>query len=184
MESTPRTVTELPPLARLPDELKSMVCIYLSKPELKDVRLVSKSFDCITVPFLFDTIYVTFSPFELTIAQCVIDMFAPYVKTLFFCYLYYEELDTDACVRLRENRSFLAATDESEDEQQNAELRQLFVSRHRALRTAQQLALGQGQCQALLSTALKDLPNLHTINIRPRQSARIMVLGADGRVYD
>ena len=78
---------------RLPPELAIMVISYISKKELKSLRLVCKSFDQAAIPFVFDEISIRPDSEGLANSKFCIQRFGPYIKTLIYPFVYFEDCD-------------------------------------------------------------------------------------------
>lgn len=82
----------------LPPELLSMMCGFLSKQVLKQVRQVSKTWERAAVPYLFDEIFMSLNMADLRIAKLVVRQFKQYLRTLVFSSVYILDVDRESFV--------------------------------------------------------------------------------------
>lgn len=67
---------------KLPPELLRIACSFLSKDQLKDVRLVCKALEQAAVPFLFDLVFLSSSHLEIERVKHIAAHFAPHIRTI------------------------------------------------------------------------------------------------------
>ena len=59
-------------MPHLPAEIKSTIAEYLEKCDLKSVRLVSKAWSVLVVPFLFDKVYISLRDYDLQVLTNIV----------------------------------------------------------------------------------------------------------------
>lgn len=72
----------------LPPEISSLLCGFLPKQGLKQVRQVSKTWEQAAVPYLFDEIFISQNMADFRIAKLVILQFKYYIRTLVLSSVY------------------------------------------------------------------------------------------------
>ena len=164
-------------LLALPREITSLICSYLSKPELKDVRLTCHCLARDTVPYLFDEIFVSFSDFNLRIANLVIRSFAPFIKTLIFSSIQHEDFEPEDFKTLLAHEDVAYGLDYqfayvSNPGRQSDEQGRLAFLRYEVLRTARSGEVRPGKVLRFLTQALERLHNRQAIIMAPLSSSR------------
>ncbi|CAF9942669.1 hypothetical protein IMSHALPRED_004351 [Imshaugia aleurites] len=76
----------------LAPELLGLILSLLQKHALKKARLVSKAWEKAAVPYLFDAVFMSRNPVELSTAEAVIDQFGYHLRTLTFSAVYYKAI--------------------------------------------------------------------------------------------
>ena len=150
----------------LPPELLSLVCGFLPKQALKQVRQVSKTWERAAVPTLFDQIFMSLEMADLQIAKLVIHHFKQYIRVLVFSAPYYDEMAPAYLVR------YYRALDKDPD---TAIVHSDYAFKlYRTGRLDQQKHLRTGLVSAYLSFALTSCPNLRKIILTDSPSSRLM----------
>ena len=72
------------PFIILPPEILSLVCGFLPRQVLKQMRPVSRQLERVAVPYLFDQIFMSLKMADLRIAKLVILHSKQYIRTLVF----------------------------------------------------------------------------------------------------
>lgn len=159
----------------LPLELLSLVCGYLPKPNLKQVRQVSKIWERAAVPWLFDEIFISQNMADLRIAKLVIFHFKQYIRTLVFSSVYYTKT-------YRENfdEGFhqeidweLVGKSDIDSDSNNSHSDHAFAI-YCVARKNQQANLIDGSASAYLSFALTSSANIRKIVLTDTSSSRVM----------
>jgi len=76
----------------LPVELLDMVLQHLSKPELKQLRQTCKRLGMVSVPFLFDSIFISRDSLDQEYAALALERFRNSIKSVVLCPLKYPKL--------------------------------------------------------------------------------------------
>ena len=150
----------------LPPELLSLVCGFLPKQALKQVRQVSKTWERAAVPTLFDQIFMSLQMADLLIAKLVIRRFKQYIRVLVFSSLYYEGMGRDYFVR--HYRNFDTDPDTAIVHSDYA------LKLYRTVQKDQQKHLRTGLVSAYLSFTLTSCPNVRKIILTDSPSSRLM----------
>ncbi|CAD6590187.1 MAG: hypothetical protein ASARMPREDX12_004220 [Alectoria sarmentosa] len=145
----------------LPPEVLSLVCGFLSKQVLKQVRQISKTWEQAAVPYLFDEIFISQNMADFRIAKLTILQFKHYIHTLVFSSVYYTYIDRE---------SFDEAFDVDTDIRHSEHAFTLY----RIARKNQQENLTNGSPSAYLSFALTSSPNIRKIILTDTSSSRSM----------
>ena len=150
----------------LPPELLSLICGFLPKQALKQVRQVSKIWERAAVPILFDQIFMSLEMADLLIAKLVIHRFKQYIRVLVFSSLYYRKMDRDAFVE------YYRDIDTDPD---TAIVHSDYAFKlYRSAQKDQQKHLRTGLVSAYLSFALTSCPNVQKIILTDSPSSRSM----------
>lgn len=163
----------------LPQELLSMMCGFLSKRVLKQVRQVSKAWERAAVPYLFDEIFMSLNMADLRIAKLVILQFKQYIRTLVFSSVYYLDADWESFVDAfkEENGFYGESSDEEPDEEFFTDVDDHFNYAFKLYKTArknQRESLRTGLPSAYLSFALTSSPTIQKIVLTDSSSSRSM----------
>ena len=150
----------------LPPELLSSICGFLPKQALKQVRLVSKTWERAAVPTLFDQIFMSLEMADLLIAKLVIHRFKQYIRVLVFSSLYYPDVGRDYFVR--HYRAFDTNPDTAIVHSDYA------FKLYRTAQKDQRKQLRTGLVSAYLSFALTSCPNVRKIILTDSPSSRLM----------
>ena len=145
----------------LPPEVLSLVCGFLSKQVLKQVRQVSKTLEQAAVPYLFDEIFISQNMADFHIAKLAILQFKHYIHTLVFSSVYYTDMDRESF-----DEVFDVDTDIGHSEH--------AFTLYRIARKNQQENLTNGSSSAYLSFALTSSPNIRKIILTDTSSSRSM----------
>ena len=151
----------------LPPEILSLVCGFLCKQDLKQVRQVSTTWERAAVQYLFDQIFMSLNATDLRIAKLVILQFKQYIRTLVFSSLYYLNLDReDFDVELENELGINYDTDIGHTNH--------AFKLYRIARKNQRESLKSGLCSAYLSFALTSSPRIQKIVLTDSPSSRSM----------
>ena len=154
------------PSIMLPPELLSLVCGFLPKQALKQVRQVSKTWERAAVPTLFDQIFMSLEMADLLIAKLVIHRFKQYIRVLVFSSTYSIDMGRDEFVEYY--RAF--------DTDPNTAIvhSEYAFEFYRTAQKDQQKHLRTGLVSAYLSFALTSCPNVRKIILTDSPSSRSM----------
>ena len=151
----------------LPPELLSLVCGFLPKQALKQVRQVSKTWERAAVPHLFDQVFMSLQMADLLIAKLVIHHFKQYIRVLVFSSVCYREMVREEFVQ-----NFDRAFDTDPD---TAIVHSAYAFKlYRTAQKDQQKHLQTGLVSAYLSFALTSCPNVRKIILTDSRSSRSM----------
>ena len=89
---------------RLPPELQTLICQNMTKAELKCARLVCKSFDRASIPFLFDEVFFAANYSILDTADLIASRFGLYIRTINLSIIDYNVFSRKAFVTNIERR--------------------------------------------------------------------------------
>ena len=162
------------PSIALPPEFLSFVCGILPRFVLKELRLVSKTWERAAVPFLFDQIFMSLNMSDLRIAKLVILQFKQYIRTLVFSSVYYLDTDQDSF----DDYFDWAFGEEDPDTDTDTDtyighLDHAFKL-YLIARKNQQESIDTGLSSAYLSYALTSCPNIRKIVLTDSFSSRPM----------
>ena len=154
----------------LPPEISSLVCGFLRKDTLKQVRQVSRIWERAAVPYLFDQIFISQDMADFRIAKLLIHQFRYHIRTLLFSSIYYEKVSRQTfrneCIRagmfMKSNIDF------DKDHFDHA------FTVYRTMRIKKQESITNGTTLAYLSFALTSLPNIQKIILTDISSSRSM----------
>ena len=157
----------------LPPEIFGLVCGFLDKNTLKQVRQVSKIWERAAVPYLFNKIFISQDMADFRIAKLIIHEFRHYIRTLVFSSFHYKKLSRQT---FREECTYMGmfmkkshiGFDFDTDHSDHA------FTVYRTLRNKQQESITKGTTLAYLSFALASLPNIRKIILTDVSSSRSM----------
>lgn len=159
----------------LPLELLSLVCGFLPKPILKQVRQVSKIWERAAVPWLFDEIFISLAMADLRIAKLVILHFKQYIRTLVFSTVYYTEISREGFDEVFDcefDGEFDGESDIDSDSHKSQPDHAFAI--YCIARKKQQANLLDGSAFAYLSFALTSSANIRKIVLTDTSSSRVM----------
>ncbi len=150
----------------LPPEIQSLVCGFLRKHDLKQVRQVSTTWERAAVQYLFDQIFMSLNMADLRIARLVVLQFKQYIRTLVFSSLYYLDLDREDFDVEFDKLGINTDTDIGHTNH--------AFKLYRIARKNQRESLKTGLCSAYLSFALTSSPRIQKIVLTDSPSSRSM----------
>ena len=153
----------------LPPEVLGLALSLLEKGDLKQARLVSKAWEKAAVPYLFDEVFMSPNPVDLSTAEAMIDQFGYHIRTLIFSAVYYKEICWTRS-KLENARQTLGN-----------HLGYAYNNYCRVRKDQMELLEG-GTCLAHLCRALRRLPNLCNLVLTDLGSDRF--LPTNNRYYD
>ena len=166
-------------LLALPQEIMSTICSFLSKPDLKNVRFTCHYLECSAVSSLFDEVFVSFSEFDLRIASLVIHSFAPYIKTLVFSSMLYEDIPFEAFRPILAINDFpyglnYQLTHSKNPNERNERQERLAYLHYKVLYQTRRNVVVRGKCLKFLKQNLERLHECQTIRMGIIDSSRDM----------
>ena len=158
----------------LPPELSSLVCGFLPKQALKQVRQVSKTWERAAVPYLFDEVFVSQNMADLCIAKLVILQFKHYIRTLVLSSVYYIEMNRSEFSKELEQNSESESDFDVDQFMKLASVSDHAFTHYCISRENQQENSRNGSLSAYLSFALTSSPNIQKIVLTDIPSSRLM----------
>ena len=148
--------------AMFPPEMLSLICGFLHKDVLKQVRQVSKMWEYAAVPFLFDEIFISQDSVDFRIAKLVIRRFRHYIRTIVFSSYYYKTWNREDFKKYRVEPCNIVHDDDH------------TFTIYCFMRNEQQASITKGTCSAYLKFALTSLPKVRKIILTDTCSSRSM----------
>lgn len=143
----------------LSPEILGLVLVLLPKSDLKQARLVSKSFEQSAVPYLFNEVFLSTNDADFPVTRLTVKHFSKYIKTLIFSsVLYWRMTWSDYKKEARAQRPGRKPAHLDD----HIEMR---YHKHYNVMYHKQQQMGDSQSVAHLSFALRSLPNLQRIVI-------------------
>ena len=140
-------------------EILGLILVHLPKSDLKQARLVSKSFERATVPHLFNEVFVSTNDADFPVPRLTVERFSEYIKTLIFSSVHYSWLSWP------EYRNEARAQRPGRKPANLDSHIQMRYDKHYKVMFNKQLQMREGQIVAQLSYVLQGLPNLQRIVI-------------------
>lgn len=140
-------------------EILGLVLVLLPKSDLKQARLVSRSFERAAVPYFFNEVFLSTSDADFPFTRLTVELFSKHIKTLIFSSVLYSRLswteyNREASDQPRRLRPALLDSHI-----------QMRYNRHYNVMCDKQKQMGEGYSVAQLSFLLRSLPNLQRIVI-------------------
>ncbi|KAL6717852.1 hypothetical protein ACLMJK_003937 [Lecanora helva] len=145
----------------LPTEVLLMAFKYMTKPDLKKLRLVCKQYSNAAIPVLYDKVFLSTNRADAEVTVLIIRHFAPYVKTLIFSSVLYDYM-TYAQWRKRYGQRKRSFNTQREKDDFIAHCQYVYEN-YFIIRQELQEDIRSGVCLAHLCRALQGLPNLRKV---------------------
>ena len=153
-----------------PPEIVSLVCGFLQKDDLKQVRQVSKIWEQAAIPYLFNKIFISQDITDFRIAKLIICQFQHYIRTIVFSSINYTKVNRETFRRAFIDNIRMSGIDDN----LNTDHSDYAFALYCIMRNKQQESITKDTSSAYLSFALTNLPNIQKIMLTDTSSSRSM----------